>query len=175
MRVHKVERARKARPAHGIAVGDTYYYWTPYRGTTQYSKQYPTRAQRCTNAWADAYALYDAAEAEFEKERGECDTVQKCVALVEALKSALEDLESTLRDTCDEKRDLAEEHFGGSGPHAEMADNMESAADAADAAADELQQVLDALEEQGDDMDTAQDLVDQAASHFADGDPGDYA
>jgi hypothetical protein len=48
-RVHKVERARKARPSAGIAVGDTYYYWTFRnrfgKGTRCFSKTYPKQSQ----------------------------------------------------------------------------------------------------------------------------------
>jgi len=44
-RVYKVESARKARPALGIAVGDTYYYWKRRKGPLQMSKTYPKRSQ----------------------------------------------------------------------------------------------------------------------------------
>lgn len=44
-RVYTVKKARKARPEHDIAVGDTYYWWKFRRGGIRYSKTMPKRSQ----------------------------------------------------------------------------------------------------------------------------------
>ena len=59
-RVYKVEKARKARPEHGIEVGDTYYHWTFYRSPMSISKTRPTKYQLTRSSFQLAlYAIQD--------------------------------------------------------------------------------------------------------------------
>lgn len=91
-RVHKVERARKAKPEKGIKVGDTYYWWTFKNqrgpGTKMVSLTYPKPSQLTRSAFKSQWRG-------FAEEIGD-------LALDDGLHEALQDIASRIRELGEE-------------------------------------------------------------------------
>lgn len=67
-RVHRVEKARKAKPQCGVAVGESYYWWKiktgPARGVLRCSKSYPKSSELTfSEFWGDVRRLQEEIEA----------------------------------------------------------------------------------------------------------------
>lgn len=92
MRVHTVERARKADPRNGIEVGDKYYWWK-FRnrhgaGTVVKSKTYPKASQLTRSEFAGTWR---SIEEDIE-----------ALPLDDSLHSQLQDIAARLRELADE-------------------------------------------------------------------------
>lgn len=131
-RVHHVKSARKAQPEHGIAVGDSYYWWafkTGGRGgVKRVSKTYPKRSQLTQSDFlAQLYDIEDELSA-------------LTAADGEGLAGTIEDTASRLRDLASEQEDKLSNMPDGlqQGPTGEM---LQERTDACNNAADELEQI----------------------------------
>lgn len=132
-RVHTVKKAAKDYPEHGIAKGDTYYWWEFRYGGKRMSKTPPRASQLTQSKMSGAYAAMEGLE-------------DACAAA-----SCPDDIASACREAGDALREVAEEYREGvqnmpeglqQGQTAqdseEKADNLDATADELDLAADEI-------------------------------------
>lgn len=134
-RVHTVQKARKADPRFGIAVGDKYHYWEFRNGGVRKSKTYPTRSQlTMSNFLGQLYTLFD-------------DTVANASDPGD-FEAAAESLRE-LGQECEESKSNMPEGLQ-EGPTGELlqerADGCEQAAEELERIGTELQEKLDAIE-----------------------------
>lgn len=120
-KVFKINNARKADPAYGIEVGDTYYYWTFRYGGKRKSKTYPSRSQLTQSAFKQQ--MY-----EIEDRIGsiQADSFEDLAVQRDDLVGELE----SLRDECQDSLDNIPEQLqeGASGQLLqERIDGLESA------------------------------------------------
>lgn len=164
MKVHFVKSARKARPAYGIAVGDSYYHWSSYRGPTHYSKTYPRPSQLTDSAWKEPLEAFEAIQDHLIAERKVCENRDWSAEVArDQLVELLQSLTSACEEAADMKREIADEHFGGEGPHAEQADALEEAGNEAEEAAQEVESMeTDDFEGPGDFLDKLDELAEEA-------------
>lgn len=132
-RSHYVKRARKAVPAAGIEVGDSYYWWKFRHGGKHYSKTPPrqsqlTNSEKMSRAYAAAEDLSDYSSAITDSD----DTSD--------IESRLEEIASEIRDIAQEYRDAVDN----------MPENLQSSP-----TADECNEKADALESWADDVESA--------------------
>lgn len=124
-RVHFVKKARKDNPV--AKKGESYHYWTPFRSSKKYSKEYPRQSQLCTGRKSSVMAAQESLADDLSGTE-EADVIrQSCESCAE-----------TFRELGDEYRESAEnmrEYF----PDSEQADSMEEMADSLDNAADSLE------------------------------------
>lgn len=90
-RVHSAI-ARKDYPEQGIAKGDKYWYWTPYRGRRRMSKTPPKPSQSESNPTRASYLA-----------------IQEGLSNDIASASSIDDLNSALESAADEASGIAEE------------------------------------------------------------------
>ena len=117
--------ARKDYPEHGIAKGETYYHWTPYRGSKHYSKTPPLPSQTCGSRWAEVYAHREAIEA-----------AQAAIDLHDAIQNAADEI-----DGIADEYEQAAEPFGGQCPNQERADALHELASGLEDAASGMEDV----------------------------------
>lgn len=143
-RVHIVKKARKARPEHGIEVGDTYYYWEFRTGGIRYSKIRPrpsqlTQSEKLSRSYSVVEAVEDSIAAAREGFTSE--------STAEDLQSLLDIVADELDTQAGEAREIAEEY-------------RESASSIRDTVsesptADECDEKAGSLESMADEMETA--------------------
>ena len=103
----ELKTARKAYPENGIAKGDAYYSWTPYRQPTRRSKTYPRPSQTCSNHWSGVYAAQEALQDSLE---GPTTGVLDAPDVLSAVEDAIEALNEPM-----EAYEAAAEAMGGMG------------------------------------------------------------
>ncbi len=88
-RVHTVEKARKAKPAADIKVGDKYYYWTFKNrmgpGTKVVSKTYPKPSQLTRSAFKSQYLSFSEQISDLPEDDGLYDALQGIAAEIKSL------------------------------------------------------------------------------------------
>lgn len=132
-----------------IIAGDQFYAWSfRYGGTyRQHAKHgYPRQSQLTQARIGEVYAAIESVEDLIGGE-GEWD--------YDDAAAGIEDAGSVAREIADEARSTADEYFGGGGPHAERADELEGIADELDDAA---QQVRDLDGEQTEETDKGDEV-----------------
>lgn len=132
-RVHTVEKARKAYPEYGIAVGDTYYHWKPRYGGVRKSKTYPRRSQLTGSDFLAT--VFDI----FDRDIPECEDPDSLREIAERLREAGQE--------CEDRRcnmpDALQESDTGQLLQTRY-DACEEAAQACDEAADAWEQAIEA-------------------------------
>lgn len=92
-KVHTVQKARKADPAHGIEVGDTYYWWKTrmtvgksYVSRIHKSKKRPRPSQLTSSEFlSQAYAINERIE-DFDDRNGIADFIEEIKGEAENLR-----------------------------------------------------------------------------------------
>lgn len=96
-RVYTVQKARKARPEHGIEVGDKYYYWGFQFGPMHYSKTYPKPWQLTQSPFLQTlYQLQHRVETTEDADDRD-DIVAEIEALRDECESSLENIPESLK------------------------------------------------------------------------------
>ena len=153
-RVNK-STAKKDYPEHGIAKGDVYYHWTPFRSAKRYSKEYPRPSVVEPNGTRSAYlalqeSLSDALEG---------------AETMEDLRSAVESAASEAQAVSEELHEKAANIEDGFGHATERSDEFEGQADEVDAWASDLEGLsLDDFDI--DDLEEGQDVDEETESTF---------
>lgn len=90
-------KAGKDYPEHGIKKGETYWYWSFFRGRKQYSKTRPTQSQ-LTNSptLSAAYAAQESFEATISEAATPDDLINACENADNELDSVIADIEETI-------------------------------------------------------------------------------
>lgn len=155
-RVHKVQSARKARPEHGIEVGDTYYWWKFRKFGKRYSKTYPKRQQLTMSVfYPSVYDIEDILdEISVDDERDD---------ITGSIESAMDETEN-LRDEQMEKRDNMPEQLQDS-PSGEMLQERYDELDRWWSDLDDIKSRFESLDSEDDDFaDEKEALVDELGS-----------
>lgn len=157
-KVHMVQKARKARPEHGIEVGDSYYWWKTRvgrgSGIKRYSKTPPTRSQLTNSGFLkELYSLQDSLHERLVSAGagGFSDELQSVADEVRNMASeceeALENMPETLRET------------------SSSGELLQERVDALNEWADELEGMVDLMEDDdNEDGEEEEERLEQAAS-----------
>lgn len=142
-RVHHVKKARKAKPKHGIKVGDSYFWWKTRMkgmkaGTMHYSKTRPRPSQLTMSEYfGTAYAIQENIE-------DACENVET--------KEDVQMLAETFRESAEQVRELGEqqeEKFNNMPEGLQQGDTgqlLEQRSQQCQTVADELEAAGDSLE-----------------------------
>lgn len=139
MKLHKVEKARKAIPEAGIEKGDSYYWWKPYRGGRRVSKKKPKPSQLMSSEFlSNVFCAQEDLEAACTETATRKDLIQ-----------ALEDAKSVLEEQGDEQQDkfsnLPENFQNG-----EQGERMTARQEACEQLVSEIEDILGELTEDED-------------------------
>lgn len=104
-KVHKVEKARKARPEHNIEIGDTYYWWKiklQYGGIFRCSKKYPRPSQLTVSPFYQPLLELQERMSDLDVEGSRDDfksEVEGIISELESLRDDQEEKKSNLPDS----------------------------------------------------------------------------
>lgn len=112
-RVHRVEKARKPQPEHGIAKGDTYYWWKFRRGGKRVSKSPPRPSQLTQSEFMSTFlSLEEGLPTELQIGSNE-DDVRSLAGTLEDIANELESLASEQEDKKQNMPDALQESDTG--------------------------------------------------------------
>lgn len=94
-RVTFVKRARKANRVAGV--GESYYWWKPFRSGKQFSKTYPRSSQLCSGRKSEVMAAQEA----LSDDLGAAGTVEEIQAACEACAESFRDLGQEYEESAD--------------------------------------------------------------------------
>lgn len=154
-RAHYVKRARKAVPAAGIEVGDSYYWWKFRHGGKHYSRTAPkqsqlTQSDKKSRAYAASEDLYEYSSAITDSD----DTSD--------IESRLEEIASEIRDIAQEYRD-AKDAMPENLQYSPTAELCEENADALESWADEVEQAIQSCDDKPEEPEEPEPLDDDAS------------
>jgi hypothetical protein len=136
-RVHKVEKARRDYPDHGIKKGEPYYWWAFRFGGKHMSKEPPRRSQTTQSAFYGT--LWDI------------EDDLSALPADDGLKDALDDIASRLRELGEECQSSLDNMPEGL-QQGDTGQLLQERIDGCESAADELENIDCDVESKGDDQ-----------------------
>lgn len=170
-----VKKARKANPAYGIEIGDSYYWWKFRFGSKQCSKNRPARSQLTQSAFLsqfygieDRIAMCNSEISDQESfETFKEDITGEIEALREECQDSLDNMPEHLQDTSS-SGELLTERIDGLEEWQDQIDGVECECEEEDMKQEAIDEHGEYDEEEWDDLEAYNSVIEDSAKERTD-------